>query len=157
MKLQKIGRMKSDRQRDEAELSPSRPLLAIQSSHRLPYKVEDSPIGRVQERTFDRGARDGVMRRVVRTFRQATETQQAVYGVILFVCMVVPVLTRNDCRKLWRTSSPRNDQASYSSNKIKRMSGTLRSYTSGTMLGIGGYKMNIAKVRVRFNENINMS
>jgi hypothetical protein len=53
MKLQKISKRKSDRQKAEAELSPSRLLLAIQSAHRLPYRVEGSQIGRVQESTFD--------------------------------------------------------------------------------------------------------
>lgn len=81
MNLQKISRKKADRQKDEAELSASRHLLAIRFSYRLPYRVEDSQTGRIQEPAFNRGARDGVAQTVVRTFRQATETHEAVYGV----------------------------------------------------------------------------
>ena len=36
MKLQKIGKKKIDRQKDEADLSPSRLSFANQLAHRLP-------------------------------------------------------------------------------------------------------------------------
>jgi len=81
MKLQKIGRKQADRQKDQADLSASRLLLAIRFTHLLPYRVKDWQIERIQEPVFDRRAREGVAQTIVRTFRQATETHPAVYGV----------------------------------------------------------------------------